>query len=98
MRLRWDLAWLRPPPPLATLRRDAVSLSYAFWPISDQAAIMPRHLAQVVVFVLGVCCLLAGCLCCIFGSVQKRKKKKKEKKQCLSFLAGGKGYTVCVFC
>lgn len=57
MRLRWDLAWLRPPPPLATLRRDAVSLSYAFWPISDQAAIMPRHLAQVAVFVCLFACV-----------------------------------------
>ena len=45
VRCRWDLAWLRPPPPLAALRPDAVSVPYAFWPLSDQFALAPRHLA-----------------------------------------------------
>ena len=46
LRLRWDLAWLRPPPPLSALSREVVSLSYQFWPISDQFAIVPRRLAD----------------------------------------------------
>jgi len=45
VRVRWDLAWLRPPPLIGLLRRDAVSLSYSFWPISDQFAVAPRPLA-----------------------------------------------------
>ena len=46
VRCRWDLAWLRPPPPLVALRTDAISLPYSFWPFSDQVAFLPRHLAE----------------------------------------------------
>jgi len=46
VRCRWDLAWLARPPSFESLRHDAISVPYTSWPISDQFAVVPRHLAR----------------------------------------------------
>lgn len=45
VRSRWDLGFLSPLPPLASLAPTHIYLPYNYWPFSDQFAITPRHLS-----------------------------------------------------